>query len=93
MNAINIPDVLKLTNGKKIITSESDLYITKSGIYDFRKDGYIICIFKDSTHNKISAEICYTGISTYSDFDDLDLTKDTYEILNKLNQSNAMYVN
>lgn len=86
MNTINYPETLILTNGKKITTVKTEPYRTSEGlwIYEFEQDKYVICLFKD-IDNRICADVCYTGISTYTDFDNLDLSEASYKDLNMMN--------
>jgi len=84
MEIVKLPEDLILNNGKRINISESEVFTTSKGVTDIEKDGYVISVFREST-GKISAEIVYTGITTYSDFDSLDLSNESYETLKKLN--------
>ena len=84
MTKINLPEELTLNNGVTIAVSECETYITSKGVYDLRKGNYSISIFKREDGN-IGADMCYLGLTTYKDFDTLNLSTESYAVLNQLN--------
>jgi hypothetical protein len=84
MEIVKLPKDLVLNTGKQIDISTSKVYVTSKGVTDIEKDGYVISLFKEPT-GKICAEVCYTGITTYSDFDNWDLSEESYRILKEIN--------